>query len=79
MEPGTSSVMNSFISTGDDEKCPKLGMLFNTIDDAFDFYNAYARDVAFNVRKSLENKRIDPRNTKKFYLLEEISLFERRT
>lgn len=43
--------MNSFISTVDDEKCPMLGMLFNNINGAFDFYNAYARDVGFNVRK----------------------------
>lgn len=59
MEPATSAIMNSYIPTVDDDKCQKLGMLFNTIDDAFDFYNAYVRDAGFSVRKSSRKTRND--------------------
>lgn len=59
MEPATSSEIKSFIPNVADEKCPKLGMLFSTIDEAFDFYNTYAKDAGFSVRKSSEKKRID--------------------
>ena len=51
--------MNSYIPTVDDDKCRKLGMLFNTIDDAFNFYNAYAKDAGFSVRKSSRKTRND--------------------
>ena len=59
MEPATSSMMKSYTPAVDSEKTPKLGMLFNTIDYAFDFYNAYTKDVGFSVRKSSEKKRMN--------------------
>lgn len=34
-----------------DEFIPKIGMEFDTEDDAFKFYNSYASNVGFNIRK----------------------------
>jgi hypothetical protein len=31
---------------------PKVGMTFQSDDDAYDMYNDYARKVGFNIRKS---------------------------
>ena len=31
---------------------PQIGIEFETIEEAFDFYNAYAYKIGFNVRKS---------------------------
>ena len=49
-------MMKSYILEIDSEKTQ---MLFNTIDDAFDFYNVYAKDAGFSVRKSLKKKRMN--------------------
>ena len=35
---------------------PKVGMRFNNEEDAYDFYNAYARSVGFSIRKNSSKK-----------------------
>ncbi|MCL7037455.1 hypothetical protein MKW94_026412 [Papaver nudicaule] len=38
---------------------PKLGMIFQSDDEAYDFYNRYARSVGFSIRKSSSTHRSD--------------------
>lgn len=59
LEPFISLEIKLFIPNVDDEKWPKLGMFFTTIDEVFDFYNTYAKDAGFSVRKTSEKQRID--------------------
>ncbi|KAG9459141.1 hypothetical protein H6P81_003649 [Aristolochia fimbriata] len=40
----------------DSEKMPKLGMIFDLIEDVEVFYNAYAKVVGFSIRKGAEYK-----------------------
>ena len=44
----------------EDSKKPKEGMTFASVDDVFLFYNSYAKDAGFGVRKS--SNRIDKKN-----------------
>ena len=41
---------------GDCDWKPKLGMLFNSEQAAYDFYNAYGGRIGFSVRKGCVNK-----------------------
>ncbi|EEE57002.1 hypothetical protein OsJ_06752 [Oryza sativa Japonica Group] len=41
------------------EQVPKVGMTFQSEDDAYNFYNSYARRVGFSVRKCHVNYRAD--------------------
>ena len=38
------------------DRKPEFGMKFASIDDAFEFYNQYAREVGFSVRISNSKK-----------------------
>ncbi|XP_043700302.1 protein FAR1-RELATED SEQUENCE 5-like [Telopea speciosissima] len=40
----------------DDENKPKIDMLFNSENEAFDFYNSYGGRLGFSVRKEYANK-----------------------
>ncbi|KAI3870848.1 hypothetical protein MKX03_013739 [Papaver bracteatum] len=35
---------------------PKIGMIFNKIDEAYEYYNRYARKIGFSVRKQRSNR-----------------------
>ncbi|KAG5528559.1 hypothetical protein RHGRI_029293 [Rhododendron griersonianum] len=35
---------------------PQCGMIFDTADEAYNFYNGYARKIGFSVRKQRTNK-----------------------
>lgn len=35
-----------------EDKVPKVGMKFNSEQEAYDFYNAYAGEKGFNIRRS---------------------------
>ncbi|KAL4332079.1 hypothetical protein GQ457_15G027670 [Hibiscus cannabinus] len=39
-----------------DEVIPRVGMEFDTEEDVYDFYNKYAKDVGFSIRKSKGHK-----------------------
>ncbi|XP_043718131.1 protein FAR1-RELATED SEQUENCE 5-like [Telopea speciosissima] len=55
-------VMDNPIATADkdigldDDSKPKIGMLFNSEYEAFDFYNSYGGRLGFSVRKEYANK-----------------------
>ena len=38
-----------------EDMIPKIGMKFCTEQEAYDFYNAYAREKGFNIRRSSHN------------------------
>lgn len=52
MDATSSSTVKSFVPEVDEPKTPKLGMVFADLDQAFNFYNSYAKDGGFSVRKS---------------------------
>ncbi|KAF3439366.1 hypothetical protein FNV43_RR17643 [Rhamnella rubrinervis] len=41
----------TFVTYESSEELPKIGMLFSNEDEAFKFYNAYAKMIGFSVRK----------------------------
>ena len=49
----------------EDSKKPKEGMTFASVDDVFLFYNGYAKDAGFGVRKS--SNRIDKKTKEEFF------------
>ncbi|ONI27213.1 hypothetical protein PRUPE_1G074100 [Prunus persica] len=40
-----------------DEKKPKAGLAFQSLDETYEFYNDYAKDAGFSVRISKEKKK----------------------
>ncbi|KAH6762302.1 hypothetical protein C2S52_019735 [Perilla frutescens var. hirtella] len=42
----------NFKSLSNDEDCPKIGLEFDTEEDAYQFYLAYAKRVGFSIRRS---------------------------
>ena len=42
-----------------DKSIPTVGMAFKSEDEAYDFYNQYARKVGFSIRKSHTKLRRD--------------------
>lgn len=57
MEPGAYSSVKSFIPKVVKHLTPKLGMSFANIEDAFNFYNSYAKVVGLSIRKGSKNKK----------------------
>lgn len=51
MDVASSSSVISHVPAVEEEKTPKMGMKFDTIDEAFGFYNDYAKLAGFKVRK----------------------------
>ncbi|EEC72703.1 hypothetical protein OsI_06289 [Oryza sativa Indica Group] len=47
---------------------PKVGMTFNSENEAYDFYNSYARNVGFSIRKNHANTRADGSLCSKYFL-----------
>ncbi|XP_059635315.1 protein FAR1-RELATED SEQUENCE 5-like [Cornus florida] len=43
-------------SLGERSHKPKFGMMFKSAENAYDFYNAYGREVGFSVRRDYSNK-----------------------
>ncbi|KAG2609425.1 protein FAR-RED IMPAIRED RESPONSE 1-like [Panicum virgatum] len=55
MESGTESSKTesaSQVENSLEDRIPKIGMKFCTEQEAYDFYNAYARDKGFSIRRS---------------------------
>ncbi|KAH7861615.1 hypothetical protein Vadar_028458 [Vaccinium darrowii] len=50
---------------------PKCGMIFDTADEAYTFYNGYARKIGFSVRKLRTNKKKDD-GTIGWYIVKEL-------
>ncbi|XP_043717891.1 protein FAR1-RELATED SEQUENCE 5-like [Telopea speciosissima] len=45
------------VELGEDVECkPQIGMLFNTEQEAYDFYNKYGGSVGFSIRRDFANK-----------------------
>ena len=40
-----------------EEKKPRIGQTFETWKDAYDFYNIYAKEVGFSIRKDVSHKK----------------------
>ncbi|KAF5178273.1 Gata transcription factor [Thalictrum thalictroides] len=49
----------SAVNCNIDMKVPKLGMVFQSDDQAYDYYNRYARSVGFSIRRSSTTHRAD--------------------
>lgn len=45
------SLVTTHVPEVEEEKTPKMGMKFDTLEEAFDFYNAYEKIERFSVRK----------------------------
>ncbi|KAL6557214.1 hypothetical protein OROMI_017564 [Orobanche minor] len=55
-------VLDANIVEDTDHKDPEIGMDFNTIKEAYDFYNAYARRIGFSIRIQRTNKKKSDNN-----------------
>lgn len=58
-QTGGNILMETDIGVSKDIEVPKLGMIFQSDDEAYDFYNRYARSVGFSIRKSSSTHRSD--------------------
>ena len=56
MESAASSTVKSLIPEVDEDKTPRLGMIFSNIEEAFNFYNTYAEAAGFSIRRSSEKR-----------------------
>ncbi|XXG65614.1 hypothetical protein AAC387_Pa05g3271 [Persea americana] len=57
-ESGASSTVRSFIPDVEEEITPRVGMLMDSIEEAYDLYNTYAKVAGFSVRKSSDARRM---------------------
>ncbi|XXG73625.1 hypothetical protein AAC387_Pa07g2512 [Persea americana] len=58
MESAASSMSKIFIPDVDNDKTPQVGMCFHDLEEAFEFYNTYARVAGFGVRRGLDKKKM---------------------
>ncbi|KAI3978989.1 hypothetical protein MKX01_016164 [Papaver californicum] len=50
-QTGGNLLMETDIGVSKDIEVPKLGLIFQSDDEAYDFYDRYARSVGFSIRK----------------------------
>ncbi|CAO2152918.1 unnamed protein product, partial [Urochloa humidicola] len=52
LEPDSSNTESTQVEHSLEDNIPKVGMKFNTEQEAYDYYNAYAREKGFSIRRS---------------------------
>ena len=57
MDVTSSSSPSVHYPVVDENMTPKLGMHFDDLDEAYNFYNAYGKLAGFSIRKESTNKR----------------------
>ncbi|XXG73186.1 hypothetical protein AAC387_Pa07g2146 [Persea americana] len=65
-ESGASSTIISFVPDVEEELIPIVGMLVDSIEEAYNLYNIYAKAAGFSVRKSSDARRKNEVVWKKF-------------
>ncbi|KAF0936065.1 hypothetical protein E2562_038522 [Oryza meyeriana var. granulata] len=66
--PGTTPQRGDYDQGGLPNCVPKVGMTFNSENEAYDFYNSYARNVGFSIRKNHTKTRADGSLCSKYFL-----------
>ena len=54
MTSSSSSIVHNLVV--DENMTPRLGMHFDDLDDAYNFYNAYGKLVGFSIKKESSNR-----------------------
>lgn len=57
MESTKFNMVRSFVPEVDENKIPKVGMDFNNLEEAYTYYNGYAKVAGFSIRKGSDKKK----------------------
>ena len=57
LESAASSMSRIFIPEVDEDKTPRLGMYLHDLEEAYEFYNTYARAAGFGIRRGSDKKK----------------------
>ncbi|XXG83162.1 hypothetical protein AAC387_Pa10g0981 [Persea americana] len=57
LESAASSMSRIFIPEVDEDKTPRLGLYLHDLEEAYKFYNTYARAAGFGIRRGSDKKK----------------------